>query len=257
MLVSTCKKKFFLLAHVWFRGEHDTITNIKSDIVFVHDTASFIKNSAFTIITPHKTLITDLTQDEGVLLQGISKKCIYKARQAKKEGVSVAVYSSKKLLAHPELVEEFTDAYNNMYIQKGLCPCFNLDTFHAYLKADMLKMTVARYNEQPDVFHTYIVSNAAVRILHSVSKFREENANRNKIARANIYLHYADLLVFKGKGVLHYDWGGIFSFDDPNGIDRFKMEFGGHQMVLQNAIIGKSLWGKFLVAGKKALTKLR
>ena len=28
-------------------------------------------------------------------------------------------------------------------------------------------------------------------------------------------------------GVKEYDWGGIASCDEPNGIDRFKMPFGG------------------------------
>ncbi|WP_242886157.1 hypothetical protein [Faecalibacterium sp. BCRC 81149] len=33
--------------------------------------------------------------------------------------------------------------------------------------------------------------------------------------------------MLKEMGVKEYDWGGIASCDEPNGIDRFKMPFGG------------------------------
>lgn len=34
-------------------------------------------------------------------------------------------------------------------------------------------------------------------------------------------------LLLKEMGVKEYDWGGIASCDESNGIDRFKMSFGG------------------------------
>lgn len=33
--------------------------------------------------------------------------------------------------------------------------------------------------------------------------------------------------MLKEMGVKEYDWGGIASCDESNGIDRFKMSFGG------------------------------
>lgn len=53
-----------------------------------------------------------------------------------------------------------------------------------------------------------------------------DSAMRNAIGRANKYLHWHDWLLLKNIGVIEYDWGGIASYDNPNGIDKFKMSFG-------------------------------
>ena len=49
----------------------------------------------------------------------------------------------------------------------------------------------------------------------------------NTVGRANKYLHWNDWLLLKEMGVKEYDWCRIASYDEPNGIDRFKMSFGG------------------------------
>ncbi len=68
------------------------------------------------------------------------------------------------------------------------------------------------------------------RLLHSASCFREESADQSLIGRANKRLHWEDIKYFKQKGLLRYDWGGISDFENPNGIDEFKLKFGGEKI---------------------------
>ena len=75
-------------------------------------------------------------------------------------------------------------------------------------------------------YHSCICDDKNIRLLHSCSEFREtDTAFRNAIGRANKYLHWKDMLYFINQHKEKYDWGGISSFDTPNGIDKFKMSF--------------------------------
>lgn len=40
--------------------------------------------------------------------------------------------------------------------------------------------------------------------------------------------------------------GGVVSFDQPNGIDKFKMSFGGSQAIYYNIMEENSLWAKLI-----------
>lgn len=60
----------------------------------------------------------------------------------------------------------------------------------------------------------------------------------------NKYLHWKDILSFKERGYSRYEWGGITDVENPNGIDRFKMEFGGEVQIYYNYIVANSLKGR-------------
>ena len=44
--------------------------------------------------------------------------------------------------------------------------------------------------------------------------------------------------------MLRYDWGGISDFDNPNGIDEFKLKFGGDKITYYNVFCGEYTAGK-------------
>ena len=56
------------------------------------------------------------------------------------------------------------------------------------------------------------------------------------------------MLWFKENGYSRYEWGGISNPNEPNGIDRFKSEFGGDVVCYANYIIPCSLRGKIYVS---------
>lgn len=105
-----------------------------------------------------------------------------------------------------------------------------------------LLMSVAYTDGEPSVFHTYVLAGETARLYQPCSEFRfDGNAHRNAISRTNRYLHWRDMLELKGLGFKTYDWGGVGSLDNPGGIDKFKMGFGGEGVTLYNAKVPISL----------------
>jgi len=77
--------------------------------------------------------------------------------------------------------------------------------------------------------------------------------NSTQVGMANKRLHWADIVHFKNFGLTTYDWGGISDFDNPNGIDNFKMKFGGNKIEYNVNIVGISALGKFIVFLKRLI----
>ena len=63
----------------------------------------------------------------------------------------------------------------------------------------------------------------------------------------NIFQHIRDMDWFREHGIVIYDWGNISSSVRPNGIDRFKMSFGGKVTTVYNTFVGNTFLGKILV----------
>jgi hypothetical protein len=128
-----------------------------------------------------------------------------------------------------ELLAEFSDMYTAMYMEKGMSGhSLNINELNAYKEKNALVITTADINGNNVVYHSYIKVGSKSRFLHSCSEFRiQDNSMRNAIGRANKFLHWNDWLFLKNEGVEEYDWGGIASFEEPNGIDKFKLAFGG------------------------------
>lgn len=106
-------------------------------------------------------------------------------------------------------------------------------------------MSVAYTDGKPSVFYTYVLAGEIARLYQSCSEFRfDGNAHRNAISRANRYLHWKDMLELKDRGYRTYDWGGVGSLENPGGIDKFKMGFGGDGVTLYNAKVPVSLEAK-------------
>ncbi len=78
---------------------------------------------------------------------------------------------------------------------------------------------------------------------------------KNAIGRANRALHFYDMQYMKAKGITTYDWGGVMSFEEPGGIDKFKMGFGGTPIDYFNIAIDISLKAKLAAIYRKILHK--
>ena len=75
------------------------------------------------------------------------------------------------------------------------------------------------------------------------------------MARANKRLHWEDMKLFKERGVSLYDWGGISDPDHPNGIDAFKMKFGGKPLTYYNVLKGITVLGRLGIRVMKLKNK--
>lgn len=254
MVYCNYDKSFMRVGHLWFADQLPQKAH-KPDILYKHG----VKNSEsrpFTISLVQYTQITDLTVDEKTLYQTIRKNYRYEIRRADKENVTKKFYTAKQLAERPDILDAFENVYNQMYRDKQMNVVFNRPLVEEYLKQNGIVFTVASYDGEPLVFHSYIIDKTHVRFFYSASPFRAQKDLAAEIGRMNKALHWFDLQTFKQMGICSYDWGGIRSAEKPNGIDLFKMGFGGTVLFYHNAISGISLKGKAAIVFLKIKTAL-
>lgn len=117
-------------------------------------------------------------------------------------------------------------------------------------------ITGCRNDSETLVYHTYLFDELNARLYQSCSLFRGDNDEDAKVVGfANRGLHWYDMRSFRDKGIKWYDWGGISSTEKPNGIDQFKMGFGGEQHLYYNVTIPKGFVGSTVLYARKYITK--
>lgn len=243
------KKHGIRIGQAWFE-ENMTQGKSHADIVFFHGIrekkkGNFCKNEVFY------TLFSDLLLPEEELYSAIHKNVRYEIRKNEKESMTVKYFTKKELLEEQKRLEELEEMYHALYLSKGMNQFLNHDQLLGYAGTGALVLTEIFSEGQPLVIHSYLTDGKQTRLLHSVSEFRAEGADANLVARANKRLHWEDMKYFKERGVNLYDWGGISNPDNPNGIDAFKMKFGGVSETYFNVLEGRTLLGKLGVMAIK------
>lgn len=240
------KGKFFSTRHIWFDDLYNNIKNISSggaDEVFLHANQVPLECGRWGWYQKQYSLITDLQNDECDLWSSVNKTFKYDINKSKRDGIDIRTYSSLEILDNADILNDFAEVYTNMYTEKGMTgKKLGISELRAYAKSGHLVITAAIFDDKVIVYHSYVFNEECCRLLHSCSEFRAADKNiRNLIGRANKRLHWEDIIMFKAKGVKYYDWGGVASFDNPNGIDNFKMSFGNERVSYYNVHIFRSL----------------
>lgn len=239
MVYADYKKWKITIGHLWFSTKFP-VNEKKPSILYQHGCEENLKGFGIKSSIQH-TLITDLTVSEEDLYKKIRKNYRYEIRRAEKEGVELHYYSADEMKNKPELLNSFARTYNQMYADKNMSVSFNRKLIEAYMHKNGICFTVGFYQNEPLVFHSYIKDENHVRFFYSASPFRAQKELSNVIARMNKALHWHDLKKFKEMGIQLYDWGGIANPEQPNGIDEFKMGFGGAQKDYYNIIRGMNI----------------
>lgn len=185
---------------------------------------SFYKNVKFGFRrTPKYTKIIDLSND--IFIDSFSRSTNYDIRKAKIENIICETTYDKVA---------FLAIYNSFLSIRKIYGTITDEELINYGEALIIRKAFINANETL-VFHSYIYDSniKRVRLLHSVSntfditKIPEDKA---LIGRANKLLHYDDMLYFKERGCLTYDFGG-YAYNTDNksliGINSFKDSFGG------------------------------
>ncbi len=252
------KGKFFNHKDVWFE-DIDCINSISNcDYAIVHAVAfpKTLINNRFIIINKQNSLITDLSGSIENLK--INKTFNYHIKRAKKEDVVIEFFNSSEIMKNYILLQEFASMYEEMYREKGVSSKLNLSMLKQYAEQNKLMISTASINKSRTVFHAYVFYGNNSRLLFSCSNFRIQDKETCKaIGRANKYLHWCDMEYLKSIGVTVYDWGGIHSFKEPNGIDQFKLAFGGKPITYYNLIVPISFRYKLICLIKKIFFKFK
>lgn len=236
-----------------FCSANDIIRD-KADAVYLHscDTEDILENGKYSISKKQYTLVNNLNASEEELMLGIKKNCKYEIRRAGKEEARFNAYNIDNTPGFSKLLADFEAVYNEMFIEKGLKNRFNMSLVKSGFEKGQVVITTCSCPAFPDdvVYHAYLADGENTVLMYSASPLWNdgEKERANSIGRMNKFLHWQDMLLFKDKGYANYEWGGISSPDEPNGIDKFKMEFGGEVVFFYNYIVGYSLLGRLYCA---------
>jgi len=254
------QKKFLRINQIWY-PKAVTVAELlrqkkRADIVFVHGADIGETKGCFRGWQEFHTCVNDITMAEEDMLAAVNKAVRYQFRRSEKDNIEIRFYTKEDIEKEPNLLDAFADVYERMYRSKGSSTKLNVMAVHKYLEADGILFSSVWHEGELLVFHSYICDGQDARLLHSASCFREESADQSMIGRANKRLHWEDILYFKKKGLVRYDWGGISDFENPNGIDEFKLKFGGDKITYYNIFAGKTLLGKAAVMVMKWLKRV-
>lgn len=209
--------------------------------------------------TKFDTLISDITGTAEEIKQQFSKNCRYYVNRASREDITVKLYSGKEI--SDLQIAEFLDFFEEFWESKGSY-LSNKDKLRQelceYRNVGALGITEAYVAGVKSVYHTHILDEEIVRLLHSASLFRlqEEDANsKNLIGIANRYLHYEEMLYYKGLGRSVYDWGGAGMEEEVVHITEFKKSFGGEPVTYYDFEQVNGLLPKLFKLAVKVLRK--
>lgn len=180
--------------------------------------------------SPCVTKIIDLTRDEEALFNTLSSNTRYKIRRADREGM-IPFFNTAP---GTEDITAFCSHFDPFARSKKL-PLSNRNKLLGLQHiAALIIAGVSDSTHTLVVTHAYIADRTIerLRLLYSASHFRSvvDSEERNRIGRANRFLHWHVMRAARTAGYRHYDLGGIPRTDsDPekNAIARFKSEFGG------------------------------
>lgn len=243
------EKRLYVLERIWFSsGPVDS----DSDIVrYLRSREKMdIKNS---ITDRVETVISDLTQPVDELLKNATKTIRYEVSKCEKEDVNVTFFTAQDIQSHKGILDEFEQAY--MEFAKGInvkmvTEAYQRSKIDNAVESNTIMLSKAE-KDGVGVYHVYFCGGKETCLCYSVSNYRDDNSKRNLAGRMNKLLHVKDMEWFQTHGFELYDWGNISSSETPNGIDKFKMSFGGEVKTVYNTFVGNTLKGKILLIAYK------
>ena len=240
------KRNIFKINQMCFSTFMDS-KGIKCDVINMHSSDKEDCSSGGAYSKLQNTLENNLNLTEEELLSKIKKNCRYDIRRCEREGVEHKVYY-KDVLTDSDIIKRFQLTYNKMFNDKNVPGYqFNINLIYSGVKSGNIVITACWPKEQTDlvVYHAYLCDEKRTMLLYSASPLWSDGDKQtaNVIGRVNKYSHWNDMLWFKNHRYDCYEWGGIHSVENPNGIDKFKMEFGGELISYYNYTIPKSILG--------------
>lgn len=245
------RKKVLKCCDVWFPDSIESNQIKGNDLVFYHGVSEDLIKSLGNrnkIVRSQNSLITNLCLSEEDLFGKIDKKYRYEIRRSQKHDVEC--HSSFSYDSHCDKdFKELCDCYMKLYLSKGIKGHNPYVFGKTCMNSGNLIVTVASIQGQNVVYHAYLSDDRNVRLWKSCSDFRnmEDKQKQAEIAEANKRLHWEDIISLKALGYRVYDWGGVFSFSGENGIDHFKMKFGGDPITYYNVSLATTFIGDLAI----------
>jgi hypothetical protein len=191
------------------------------------------------------TLVLDLGLDEDALLAQMSKDTRSKVRRAA-ERDPLQVWGAPE--PSDAEIDEFAAFYDRFADAQSVAPTFRPRLTALAERGNLVLTAAADSDGAVLVRHAYVAARGRAFMLYSGSTLAEseDSGARNLIGRANRYLHWHDIRLFKDRGFDLYDFGGLdIEERSPKtaGIARFKRGFGGEVRPVYSVTKARSLRG--------------
>jgi len=240
------KKAGLRIADIWFTdGEKPSFA---CDILRYH----YVRSLPSRCASPERlyTILIDLSREEDALLSELDKTTKYQAMRAKdRDDVRAETYialgekNGEKLDHYIAFFNEFAKSKDRDLIRRAdLEPFYDAGTL-------CVRSVIDNKNDTTLSMHCNIVSDGKARLHQSSSHFRgSDDADfRSLVGRANRFLHWDDILYFKGLGISFYDFGGWYGGTEKQeklAINKFKEGFGGTKTDEFSYLVPCTLAGK-------------
>lgn len=253
MLVVKYKKYGISLAHVWFATDHEIMNKMyksqKADIYYLHgiDLESVEKGY---LLKKQNTLIKDLSLSEEDMFNALGKSLRRHIKKSERDNVvKIEFFDSTEILKDPTLLPVCKHLYEKMKSDKGLSSGdFNTPLAVEYCKANSLMCALASIEGDPVGFSAVIYHEEYSRAWEGAFDFRGGVYDTHILSNAHRELNWKRMLWLKEHGVKYFDFGGIDSFESPNGVSTFKMEFeNNNRVTYNNYLVPGSLLGQIAV----------
>ncbi len=255
----TFRRPLVSIGEIWFGKANRHWVELAS--VHSLDAVRFLQREApieGTAAQEYHTLILDLSKRPDQLLAKIHKTARYKIkRAAERDGLSHRCWSAPDLSA----IRELCSFVGRFRMFSGLLPP-EPGWLETYSRAGMLDLSViVGQDREPLAWHCHYIGSGRARLLiSSNARFGGSSEFRQLVGRANLLLHWCDILRFKENGIGLYDFGGWRRTDSDlrrSQVHRFKEQFGGDAEKSFNCEVGITLRGRlylaFLGARKRTL----
>ncbi|RDU24784.1 hypothetical protein [Anaerosacchariphilus polymeriproducens] len=226
------------------------------DVVFYVQNKSPIKGA-----NEFHTILLDLEKSEEEIFAAFGK---HLRRGIRKMEKSDEVEYFTYLNPSDEQIESFIKYFDDFSKNRGIYKC-NRQNLYQLRDAGCLAIEGAIEKQTGDilVYHTYTYDEIRSRMQYSASlnyKYPDDNKKRNMICNVNRTLIFKGIKLFKEKGLKEFDFGGV-TLDCNNktmeGIDHFKMEFGGQIVTEYNYYCAKNSKGRMFLSLKTMQEKIR
>ncbi len=258
MLKVTYRKSLLRLTHIWFYNGEKMPGGGAGDLLFFHgleEVPSWVSNKRNEYT--QKTIVKDLTATEEEIWGTLGKHLRSYIKRNAKEGIVVAFYDASAMRQDSSVLKKVAALFEKMYTDKGMKNAFNYSLAQKYIDANGLCIATVSINNEIVGFDAIVHDQKTARLWMTAFDFRNENHDSQLLSRSHQNLDWQMLMWCKQKGIMQFDFGGVNSFDNPNGIAKFKMAFNGAETEYINVIAPHTIIGQIAFLVMQLKNKLR
>ncbi|MEA3156263.1 MAG: hypothetical protein QOK44_3852 [Betaproteobacteria bacterium] len=250
-MIEITRSNWWVTIRTVFFGAQQENPQVDADLIGCIQCAR--PNVGFQLV---RTLHIDLNRDRDLLFSDLAKSTKNQVNRAAKQDcfryTAIAQPTEMDILA-------FRTFYNAFARAKGttLCRPYHIETLKLLMEQNGLVITrVDDAEGEALCYHVYVADGKRAMLLYSASNFRaiEDRQRRNRLARANRFQHWNDILFFKQAGFSVYDCGGL---TEDARVEEFKRSFGGTEVAEYTGYVPLTWRGTMAAGFRRMLSRLR